>query len=193
MGDNFINRSGVNSMISIKTAKLEDVEMISLIFAACWKKAYKRILPRKYLKKLQDNFMNESLVKLIEDENSGLKVICNDDKIIGAAAFGKSTDKYHRTYGEIYYIYIHPKYKRKGFGSFLFNAIVNDVRNCGYKMCHLWVFRDNKKAIKFYEKMNFECSDSIRYFEVDEAKDVFPEIRYEKSLEISKEKDDDTN
>lgn len=177
-------------MVSIKNAKLEDVEIVSSIFADCWRKAYKRILPRKYLKKLQDDFMSEALVNLIKDETSNLKIIYKDDKIIGAAAFGKSNDKYHGTYGEIYHIYIHPKYKRKGFGSFLINSIVNDVRNCGYKMCHLWVFRDNKKARKFYEKMDFECSDSIRYFEVNEAKDVFPEIRYEKSLEINKKKDE---
>jgi GNAT superfamily N-acetyltransferase len=49
------------------------------------------------------------------------------------------------------------EYQNKGVGSILFPAIVDIARKFGRKRMILWggVFRDNQRAIRFYEKHGF--------------------------------------
>lgn len=46
----------------------------------------------------------------------------------------------------------------KGYGSRMMRRVLEDVKAAGYSKIMLWVFDNNVRAIKFYEKHGFVAS-----------------------------------
>lgn len=62
-------------------------------------------------------------------------------------AYGKARDPSLPDWGEIVSIYLLPEHFGKGYGSVL-------LKHAGYEDAYLWVWKDNKPARLFYEKIN---------------------------------------
>lgn len=50
----------------------------------------------------------------------------------------------------------------KGYGSTMMQHILDEVKCAGYTTLNLWVFAENTRARKFYEKHGFELADKQR-------------------------------
>ena len=84
-----------------------------------------------------------------------------DNRIIGTATFCKSRWKQYNEYGEIVSIYFLSEYMGKGYGYYLLNACIEELKKSGFHKIILWVLEENQRARKFYENNGFICTDNV--------------------------------
>jgi ribosomal protein S18 acetylase RimI-like enzyme len=68
---------------------------------------------------------------------------------------------------------------RRGVGSALMDAALDDLRERGYAAAVVWSFADNDRANAFYERIGFTRDGGERS---NEAWAHIPEVRYRRSL-----------
>jgi ribosomal protein S18 acetylase RimI-like enzyme len=123
-----------------------------------------------------NNYVNSNIPKQIQN----YKLITSDSKIIGCLLVEKHLD------GVLLdEIYLDEEYRNKGIGTSIIKNILKDNN-----ITYLWVYKNNKEAIRLYEKLGFtviEETDS-RYFmkfnKLDKARHFCQDVR-----ELAKEYD----
>ena len=71
-----------------------------------------------------------------------------DNRIIGTASFCKSRWKQYNEYGEIVSIYFLSEYMGKGYGYYLLNACIEELKKSGFHKIILWVLEENTLAFR---------------------------------------------
>ncbi len=150
----------------IKQATLEDVEIISKIHAYSWKAAYKDIIPQKYLDDLKDSYWVSAFEDWIRNNKLTTQLVFDNEIAVGCVAYGKSRDDKFPYWGEIVSIYTLPQYFGKGYGKYLMNFALSDLKKCDYNDVYLWVLKENKRAKKFYENLGFKCNNDEYTFDI---------------------------
>ena len=129
---------------------------------------YERIL--NYLKKTDNEYLPKTslLVTSLYDYSKKIAEYANvyfikiEDEDIGICAIYMNTEKAFITS-----IGIIEKYQNKGIATYLFNYVFKCVKDCGINIIELEVYKENRKAIKCYEKNGFkkntEYEKRIRY------------------------------
>ena len=107
--------------------------------------------------KLPDNTWREQLQKS-QDEDSNVMFFAKDDNhpigMIGA--FWKNKEK-TKHIGNIFGVYVDPKYRSKGIGKLLMEAILNKLNNMPQiEKIKLSVVTQQTSALKLYEKYGFK-------------------------------------
>jgi len=126
-------------MIAIRRATADDIETIATIHIACWRAAYRGILPDAHLDALD---LDERIGRWRKWIDGNVFVAMDDDRIIG---FSRVKD------GEISHVYVDPNHQRSGAGRLLLRAVVD--ASGGH--ASLWVLEDNHPARAFYEAQGF--------------------------------------
>lgn len=166
-----------NMKIKIRKIKPGDEAIVSRIQIESWKSAFAGILSQKELERNTDfenvKSMYENVLK--KDLAQGW-ILLIDDEPHCIAFWGKSREVDLSDYAEL--ICIHSLQNRwsKGYGSMMLEKILDEMRMAGYKNAMLWVFKENNRARKFYEKHGFRISDKIK-----QLGDAF-EVMYYKKL-----------
>ncbi|MFY7939391.1 MAG: GNAT family N-acetyltransferase, partial [Burkholderiaceae bacterium] len=111
------------SVFSSRPATLRDAKAIAEIHVASWQQAYKGILSDEHLDSLsldkRQAFWREA-IDLCEPQ---VVVVSDGTQIAGFVAFDRSRDKgTPSSTGEIWAIYVHPKYWGRGAGLALWDA-----------------------------------------------------------------------
>lgn len=135
----------------------DDIDEVSRIYALSWKKAYRGIIPDDYLDAISERRWSSRLIT----KANRLLLAVMDGKIVGVSSFEAARDEAMKNWGEIISLYLLPTYYRKGIGSELFNAVVNELVNEGYSQIYLWVLEKNIAARSFYEKHGFTFNGDI--------------------------------
>lgn len=160
--------------ITVRPAQPEDAPEISRIYSASWRSAYRGMVPQEYLDQLKDK--NDHWVERFHrDLGQGTlraEMLFKGETPVGCAAYGKSRDDKLSDWGEIMY----PDYYRQGYGTVLFHAAVEKLREQGYPGCFLWVLDKNLNAQKFYEKNGFERTQDVCHSEI--MGEQLMEVRY---------------
>ena len=92
----------------------------------------------------------ESLLNLIRQQNIIFRVMLLDDEVIGYYSFQKVFDE-----GYINNIAIKREYQSKGFGTKLFEDLIERAQKFEVNALTLEVETDNERAIKLYKKFGF--------------------------------------
>lgn len=105
---------------------------------------------------LEEEIFGESLgYDMLSEEISNpliwFRVIEIDNEVIGYIGGYFFMDD-----GEIINFLINEKYQHMGYGSKLFNSIMDEAKSTGIKRVTLEVRRSNMKGISFYTKHNFK-------------------------------------
>ena len=139
----------------IRRAEKKDASALSKIITTSWKEAYSNILPAKELKASADpEKYNKIFSSLIED-NSNLFYIAQCDTIpCGMIYSCPSRDADLKGCAEIVAIYILSDFWGKGIGQALMSQVIKDNASF-YNEASLWVFKENLRARRFYEKSGF--------------------------------------
>jgi ribosomal protein S18 acetylase RimI-like enzyme len=139
-------------MYNIREGKIEDISTIVDINIKGWKLAYRDILDKDYLEKLELNRekREKGFKKLLQDGGK-LIVAEHKNKVVGFATYGELRDKIIKKCGEIYAIYVDYDYQRKNIGEKLIKHAFNDMKNDFYK-CIIWALQENKYK-KFYDSV----------------------------------------
>lgn len=135
---------------------------------AAWREAYRGIAADSHLEKFTIKSRTECFRKFLasdsEKSSSGeTRVVESDGRIVGFLTLGGSrdSDSKHGSTGEIWGIYLSPRYWRRGIGRYVCKQAENILASQGYTAATLWVIELNQRARRFYEAMGFE-SDDIR-------------------------------
>lgn len=139
--------------LKIRPVTLQDVEQIAQIHVASWKIAYNGIFSEAFL----ENFTPESRYILwrnnIKDPNKIILVLENNNKIIGFI-MGESINqrKYAQYDGDLTALYLKKEEQGKGYGKLLFDALLTEFINIGYRNCVVQVLKECNCRY-FYEKL----------------------------------------
>lgn len=96
----------------------------------------------------------------LQAEGSKTDLLVDGNTVIAFISYGPlrtpppGTSKIRPLYSaEIFAIYVHPDYMRKGYGEKLLKHAVNQLQAMKHQSLCLWALDKNKQACSFYEKM----------------------------------------
>ncbi|MEQ1908774.1 MAG: GNAT family N-acetyltransferase [Vicinamibacterales bacterium] len=145
------------SKMIIRKARLEDARAIATIHVRAWQAAYRDIVPSAFLNELsidqREDLWHQRLARV---GNATLFLAEEDEEVLGWAGVGPSRDTdAGTTTGELYALYVSPRYWRHGVGRRLQSEGLEHLRDAGFTELTLWVLRANSNARTFYESVGF--------------------------------------
>lgn len=155
----------MHKTINIRKVKIDDANTLALIQTESWKSAFKEILSKEDLEKYTDINSAINLYNKLLKENIANGFILTINEIPHCMAYwDKSRDEEMKGYAEIICIHSLCNNWRKGYGTEMMNYILKDIKNSGFNKVMLWVFKENHRARKFYEKHGFILTEKTQKF-----------------------------
>lgn len=114
-----------------------------------WHETYADLVDKGYM----ETVTMEKCTAIAHRWPDNILVAKDGDTVIGFVAYGAYRDSTLPEYGEIYAIYVLAAYQGQMVGYSLMNAAFEKLSD--YKRIAVWVLKDNKKAIQFYERYGF--------------------------------------
>ncbi len=142
--------------IEIKKAETdEEIQGKAYVHFKSWHESYAGIVGDEYLenKVTYENCL--SIARKFPDNTLVAKI---DGRVVGFASCG--ADEEVPGAGALYALYVLEEYQKKKIGLSLMRRAAEDLG--GFDKITLWVFKDNRKAIDFYEKYGFRQDGAER-------------------------------
>ena len=134
--------------ITIKNARTdEEFKGKAYVHWSCWQDTYPGMVDDGYLAALT----LEKCEQLAYKWRDNILVAKDGEKVVGFAGYGKSDEL--PDCGEVYALYVLADYRGRGVGSRLFDAALGILKE--YPKKSIWVLKENKNAIAFYQKHGF--------------------------------------
>ena len=135
--------------IIIKTMETpEEIEGKSLVHWQTWREAYDDLLPAEF----QETMTLERCRFFSQKYPENTLIAMDGKKVIGFISYGNFRDETIQA-GEIIALYVLKDYYGKGVSEQLMHAAFAVLDH--FSEIYLWVLKDNKRAIAFYQKMGF--------------------------------------
>ena len=145
--------------IIIRKALPDDAYDYTECFISCFQSAYKRIVPDEYLNNMlieKEQLFEKHKRALADPGDCEYYCVMYSEKITGFLVINKKhTEK-------IWAIYLLEDFRSKGLGKEVLNFAVNELKSVENEEIALWVFEENIRARKFYEKNNFSFDGKKR-------------------------------
>ncbi len=140
----------------IRKATIDDAYALAKILSESWACAYKRIIPADELARQCDLSNNVSRFReMLEAPRGEFYIALDGNTPCGEFMFCRSRDKDLQSYAEIVSIYTLERYWGSGLGCAMMKTALNKIREFNFSNVLLWVFKENTRARKFYEKFGF--------------------------------------
>ncbi|ABA88633.1 N-acetyltransferase [Syntrophotalea carbinolica DSM 2380] len=167
--------------MKIRRANVSDVEILANVHTDSWRSAYRGLVPETYLANLDCDRLAECFRKNLSSNSEEMFLAEQGTGIIGFLGIGgcRDLDCGQGLTGEIYGIYLHPGYWRKGIGRLLCQKGLRVLESQGYSSVVLWVLEGNQRARGFYEAMGFVTDGSTKILNLGSQLTV---VRYQKPL-----------
>ena len=135
--------------INIKTMETpEEIEGKSLVHWQTWREAYDDLLPAEF----QETMTLDRCRFFSQQYPENTLIAMDGKKVVGFISYGNYRDENIQA-GEIIALYVLKDYYGKGVSKQLMHAAF--VALDQFSEIYLWVLKDNKRAIAFYQKMGF--------------------------------------
>ncbi len=140
----------------MRRAYPEDARAIAGVQVRSWQAAYPGIVPDAFLRSLSVEDRVARWNAIFRESASTVFVAEDDEGLIGWISVGPSRDADTRpTTGELWAIYLAPERWREGGGRALWSHGRAHLQRAGFADVIVWVFEDNQRARRFYERMGF--------------------------------------
>ena len=126
----------------------EEIEGKSLVHWQTWREAYDDLLPADF----QETMTLEKCRFFSQKYPENTLIAMDGKKVVGFISYGNFRDEAIQA-GEIIALYVLKDYYGKGVSKQLMHAAF--VALDQFSEIYLWVLKDNKRAIAFYQKMGF--------------------------------------
>ena len=113
-----------------------------------WHEAYPGLVDQEYL----DALTLEKCEKIAYSWPNNLIVAKHEGRVIGFIGYGDRGNEAPNT-GEIFALYVLSEYYGKGVAQQLMKTGLEQLNH--YSQICLWVLKENKRAIRFYQKCGF--------------------------------------
>ncbi len=138
--------------IEIRLARYSDAEAIAAVHDAAWLSAYRGIIPGHELDKMISR-RGEQWWETAIAKGNRISLLMFGEELAGYANYGRNRAKALDYDGEIYELYLLPKYTGLGFGRRLFRAARRDLLQHGLDSLVIWALTENDNAMGFYEAL----------------------------------------
>jgi ribosomal protein S18 acetylase RimI-like enzyme len=102
-------------------------------------------------------------IRTFLERNLGQSFVCEDgDRLIGTILCGHDGRR-----GYIYHLAVDEAYREQGIGRQLTQRSLDTLSLLGITRCHLFVYRDNKKAELFYDHLGWQKRTTLDIFSKD--------------------------
>lgn len=146
--------------IIIKTMETpEEIEGKSLVHWQTWREAYDNLLPAEY----QETMTLERCRFFSQKYPENTLIAMDGKKVVGFISYGNFRDEAIQA-GEIIALYVLKDYYGKGVSEQLMHAAFAVLDR--FSEIYLWVLKDNKRAIAFYQKMGFTFDGQEKILEL---------------------------
>lgn len=163
-------------MATIRIATIDDVQTISLIHALSWKEAYKNTFSQEFLSSIQNDRWVPFFTEHNQNQRFETALLFKDGKATACITYGKSRDESLEDFAEIISLYVLPEYWFQKQGYELMQFSMQRLKEQGFHQIYLWVLKENKRAIQFYEKIGFVNDGAT--IEVPMDNKILTDIRY---------------
>ena len=126
----------------------EEIESKSLVHWKAWREAYDDLLPAEF----QETMTLERCRFFSQKYPENTLIAIDGMKVVGFISYGNFRDETIQV-GEIIALYVLKDYYGKGVSKQLMHAAFVALDH--FSEIYLWVLKDNKRAIAFYQKMGF--------------------------------------
>ncbi len=147
--DRWLNDLNERTM-NIRIKKMETEEEIrgkAFVHWSSWHEAYPGMVSDAYLEKLSLEVCEKIAFQWPDD----ILIAKSGEKVVGFIGCGLSREE--ENCGEVFALYLLPEYYGKGVGLQLMAAALEYLDR--YPKTGLWVLKENRRAIRFYEKCGF--------------------------------------
>ena len=138
--------------MSIVIKKMETDDEIkgkAYVHWKAWHEAYPGLIRQDYL----DNFTLEKCEDIAVHRPGNTLIARDGARVVGFVCYGDRGEEAPET-GEIFALYVLSDYYGTGLGRRLMDAGLAQLP--GYAKICLWVLKENRRAIRFYEKCGFQ-------------------------------------
>jgi GNAT superfamily N-acetyltransferase len=180
----------------VRPARPEDAAEIARIQLATWRVAYRRLLPRHVLDRLDEAWLGNRWSAAIEappsDRHRVLVAVeqAEQSYLVGFAASGPP-DEQSLAPGEpadvlgadlvaVTDLLVEPRWGRRGHGSRLLAASVDLWRSDGFGTAVAWAYEGDPATRKFLTQTGWEPDGATRALDVDDM--LVPQLRLHVSL-----------
>ncbi len=164
--------------ITIRKALPEDAYDYTVCLISCWQSAYKGIVPDEFLENMlkeKEQRVERYRKNLTDPGECEYYCVMYSERMIGFLIINKSFNKDKSGIGGIWAVYLIEEFRGKGYGEEMLNFAINELKRAEQKEIFLWVFEENNRARRFYEKHSFSFDGTKR--EVKYGKPLV-ELRY---------------
>ena len=140
----------------------EEIEGKSLVHWQTWREAYDDLLPADF----QETMTLEKCRFFSQKYPENTLIAMDGKKVVGFISYGNFRDETIQA-GEIIALYVLKDYYGKGVSKQLMHAAF--VALDQFSEIYLWVLKDNKRAIAFYQKMGFTVDGPEKILELGKS------------------------
>lgn len=142
--------------IMIRKAQPGDEACLAYIQTESWKAAFSHILSEADLRRAADwERTTQMYARLLQKGELHILIEEVDGTAHCIACWGKNRDGLEDDVAELYCIHSLPGRWGQGYGSPVMRQVLREMEKSGFREAVLWVFAENSRARKFYEKHGF--------------------------------------
>ena len=141
----------VETVISVRVARLGDEDKIARVHDAAWRDAYRGIIPGRELERMVER-RGPAWWRQAIRAGTRLMVLDFADTVAGYASYGRNRMPALGYGGEIFELYLASEYQGVGLGKRMFDAARADLAAHGFPTFVVWALGGNERAIEFYRR-----------------------------------------
>lgn len=167
--------------VSIRAATPDDAEAISRVHIGTWQVAYRGQVTDAFL-----DGLGERLDGRIEWWRrrlaTGATALVAEDagRVTGFVGFGRAEPPSDSALGEVFAIYVDPRYWDRGHGRALMDGVLAALRARGFAAAVLWVLGSNARARRFYDRAGWAADGGTKTETI--GGELLEEVRYRRPL-----------
>jgi ribosomal protein S18 acetylase RimI-like enzyme len=161
---------------SIRAARSDDAADLARVFVAAWQQGYRGVVADDIIDGLDVAERTEWLAGRLTDAALETAVAEDGgDRVIGFVRYGPDVERPDQAdIGYVAALYVDPDASGAGVGRALLEHAVDEMRASGRQTISLWVFRDNERARRLYERAGFTPAG----IEIVDPEWRAPQVRY---------------
>jgi ribosomal protein S18 acetylase RimI-like enzyme len=144
---------------TVRAAVAADADAIADVGIRSWEATYRGIVPDQALAEWMEGnheAWRDAFAARPPDSPARVWVAELDGRVVGYATTTPAKDNWLPPpdgAGEITNLYLEPEVIGSGVGRLLYDRSVTDLAARGFDPLVVWAFRDNHRAVRFYERM----------------------------------------
>jgi ribosomal protein S18 acetylase RimI-like enzyme len=163
--------------MQIRRATPHDAHCIATIHVEAWQAAYRGVVPDSVLQRQSVEKRLAFWAKHLNSRSSHTLIAQDNGEVVGWIDFGICRDTDAQADAEVYALYLDPTQLRRGIGSALWRAMLEQVTGDGQRRVAVWVLADHHPARRFYEAMSGNLDETNEKRELFDGMEL-REIRY---------------